>query len=59
MLNKRFFTESKNRLVELVPTATKWAEAVRVIDAADMPDGKVIKLYANTLNQKAVCYLSG
>ena len=58
VLNKRFFTESKNRLVELVPTAAKWAEAVRVIDAADMPDGKVIRLYANTLNQKVVCYLS-
>ena len=58
VLNKRFFTESKNRLVELVPTAFKWAEAVRVIDATDMPDGKVIRLYANTLNQKVVCYLS-
>jgi hypothetical protein len=57
VLNKRFFTESKNRLVELIPTAAKWAEAVRVIDAADMPDGKVIKLYANTLNQKVICYL--
>lgn len=58
VLNKRFFNESKNRLLELVPTAAKWAEAVRVIDAADMPDGKVIRLYANTLNQKVVCYLS-
>lgn len=57
VLNKRFFAESKNRLVELIPTAAKWSEAVRVIDAADMPDGKVIKLYANTLNQKVVCYL--
>jgi len=58
VLNKRVFTESINRLVELVPTAAKWAEAVRVIDASDMPDGKVIRLYANTLNQKVVCYLS-
>jgi pyruvate,water dikinase len=57
VLNKRFFSELPNRVIELVPGAAKWAEAVRVIDGADMPEGKVMRLYANTFNQKVVCYL--
>jgi pyruvate,water dikinase len=57
VLNKRFFSESHNRLAELVPQAAKWAEAVRVVDGSDLPPDKVVRLYANTLNQKVVCYL--
>ena len=56
-LNKRFFSESPNRLLDLLPAASKWAEAVKVIDAADMPKSKIVKLYANSFNQKVVCYI--
>jgi len=30
---------------------------VRVVDAADIGGGVTIKLNANTLNQKVVCYI--
>jgi len=34
-----------------------WVRAVRIIDAADLPEGAVLNLNANTLKQKVVCYL--
>ena len=52
-----FFQNQKIGLSNLLPAAAKWAEAVQVIDAADMPEGKIVRLYANTFNQKVVCYL--
>ena len=56
-LNQSFFETHRNRLLDLLPAETAWAHAVRVIDAADLPAGSVIRLHANTLKQKVVCYL--
>ncbi|KPK79101.1 MAG: hypothetical protein AMJ81_13770 [Phycisphaerae bacterium SM23_33] len=56
-LNAGFFDSARNRLAELLPDAARWADAVRVIDAADLGDGAVVKLNANTLEQRVVCYL--
>jgi pyruvate, water dikinase len=53
-LNDDFFANNKNRLCDLVPGSEKWANGVRVIDASDA--GVTIKLNANTLDQKVVCY---
>ena len=56
-LNDDFFTTARNRLTDLVPDADKWVDCVRVIDTADIDGGVTIKLNANTLDQKVVCYI--
>ncbi|MCP4374611.1 MAG: pyruvate, phosphate dikinase [bacterium] len=56
LLNDEFFATARNRLVDLVPDAGKWVEGVKVVDASDI-DAAAIKLNANTLAQKAVCYI--
>jgi len=35
-LNENFFLDSPNRLLDLVPGATRWTDEVRVIDAAEV-----------------------
>ncbi|MHB1034784.1 MAG: PEP/pyruvate-binding domain-containing protein [Pirellulales bacterium] len=56
--NRDFFEKSPNRLTELVPEAGRWADVVRVIDIPRRFDGAAtLKLNANTLTQKVVCYL--
>jgi pyruvate,water dikinase len=55
-LNNEFFQKTPNKLTDLLPEAARWAEVVKVIDVADLDRG-ALKLYANTLKQKVVCYL--
>jgi hypothetical protein len=56
-LNEEFFLKGLNRLLDLVPAATKWADAVHVIEASDLPVGHTVNLWANAVSQKVVCYL--
>ena len=50
-LRKAFFEDGPNLLAQLVPDAAAWDKVVRVFD----PKG--LKLHANCLKQKVVCYL--
>jgi hypothetical protein len=55
-LNEKFFERMPNKLTQLFPEAAARANAVRVIDAADIvPDGS-IGLNANNIKQQVVCY---
>lgn len=54
-LNKNFFESAPNNLLSLVPSAGKWADTVRVIDAADLPQ-KRIGIIADALQQTVSCY---
>jgi hypothetical protein len=56
-LNEEFFLKGLNRLLDLVPSAEKWADAVHVIEASDLPVGHTVNLWANAVSQKVVCYL--
>jgi pyruvate, water dikinase len=56
-LNEAFFAGHPNRLTQLLPDAAGKEHIVRVIEAADLPDGHLVKLNANALQQKVVCYL--
>ncbi|NLX14369.1 MAG: pyruvate, phosphate dikinase [Phycisphaerales bacterium] len=58
VLNEQFFARCANKLPELLPDAAQRADIVHVVDAADLPDGGTIKIYANALTQKVVCYLA-
>ncbi|MBN1437091.1 MAG: hypothetical protein JW936_08440 [Sedimentisphaerales bacterium] len=55
LLNDTFFKEAPNRLVDFVPDGENLSHVVRVIDVS----GGVGKLYANTLEQKVICYRAG
>ena len=56
-LNEEFFQQSRNRLLDLVPSAEKWADTVHVIEAHDLPGGSGVNLWANAIEQKVICYL--
>ena len=57
-INERFFrTAVPNRLGDLLSASEPWAPGVIVCRAADLPEGVTLKLNANTLKQKVVCYL--
>jgi pyruvate, water dikinase len=55
-LNRVFFESQPNRLADLLPDAAAWARTVRVIDAARLAP-RTVRVHANTLKQKVVCYL--
>lgn len=56
-LEEGFFLDGRNLLPELLPDDAEWAEVVRVVDAPTGPDAHRILLNANSLSQRAVCYL--
>lgn len=56
-LNKAFFEQAPNRLLEIVPSAEKWKETVFVIDATDVSDKGGIRIIADALNQNVSCHL--
>ncbi len=52
--SREYFEHSaNNRLAELVPEAADWSHAIRVIDVRA---GACMRLNANSMNQKVVCY---
>jgi len=57
-LNEGFFRNAPNRLTMMLPGAAKWADTVRVIDASDVGEDMAVRVNANTLEQKVVCYLA-
>ena len=56
VLNSAFFEDSPNHLTEIVPGADKWSHAVKVIFPQDTGFHKILKVNANTLKRKVVCY---
>ncbi len=59
LLNEQFFSESINRLPELYPDESHWSHVVRVIDVSKHRKDSVLRINANTLKQRAVCYFEG
>jgi pyruvate,water dikinase len=57
-LNTAFFEEAPNKLLELVPSAGKWADTVRVIDAADVAKDGGIRIIADALHQTVSCHFA-
>jgi hypothetical protein len=56
-LSTEWFESSPNRLLEVVPKAGKWADAVRVIDVTDASgENTGIFLDADPFEQKVICY---
>ncbi len=56
-IRTEFFEESPNVLLDLVPSAEKWRDGVKVIDPRNsMADGAPVKLSADAVEQKVICY---
>ena len=56
-IRTEFFEESPNLLLDLVPSAEKWRDCVRVIDPRDAAEnGAPVKLSADAVEQKVTCY---
>jgi hypothetical protein len=51
-----FFENSPNKLAEIFPEASIWANVLKVIDPQQACPGKKINLYANAIEQKFICY---
>jgi hypothetical protein len=58
-LSEEFFKRSGNRLPELLPDDAGWSGVVRVIDLPEEGSGRLLYLSADSLKQRAVCYLHG
>ena len=56
-LNLAALAAAPNRLPELVPDASKWSEAVRVVAASDLAGRGSLKINANVLSQQVICYV--
>ncbi len=57
VINRDFLEGAENALPRLLPDAAPFAHVVRVIDAADLPDGPAIAIHADTIRQKVLCHL--
>jgi hypothetical protein len=57
-INTAFFEEAPNKLLELVPSAGKWEDTVRVIDAADAAPKGGIRIIADALHQTVSCHFA-
>jgi hypothetical protein len=56
-LDEKFFLDAPNRLLDLAPGATRWTEAVRVIDTKDVcPADSLIALLADAGEQRAIIF---
>jgi len=54
VLNKGFFSQSKNHLPEVLPQASAWSQVIHVIEA---PDKQQFLLSANVMKQRVVVYI--
>jgi len=57
-LNEAFFEQQHNLLGTLLPDAEAWSHVVRVIDPAEVLDGRALYLHADCLAQRALCYVA-
>lgn len=57
LLNHAFFETAPNALRRLIPDAAPWEDAVRVIDVREAAPGRAVRLWADTLHQRVLCYL--
>jgi hypothetical protein len=57
-IRTEFFEESPNLLLDLLPSAEKWRDCVKVIDPRSADEnGGPVKLGADAVEQKVTCYL--
>lgn len=56
-LNEALLERQPNRLPEILPPAAEWSHCLRVIDLPNAATPSVLRINANTLQQRVFCYL--
>ena len=56
-INRDFLSTAENRLAELIPAEAWWEDTVRIIDHPPKDPSSSIFLAANSVDQRAICYL--
>jgi pyruvate, water dikinase len=56
--NKEFFNSAPNRLLDLMPEAASWEQAIRVINSSMNAPGLKTFINVDAIQQKAMCYLA-
>ncbi|HNT87707.1 MAG TPA: PEP/pyruvate-binding domain-containing protein, partial [Candidatus Hydrogenedentes bacterium] len=51
------FEEAPNRLTELLPEAAPFKDVVHLVDAADLSPGAPVRVHADSLKQRLLCYI--
>jgi hypothetical protein len=57
VLSTDFLLGSSNALAETLPDAEKWSDVIRVIDTSEAARGGKVRLYADTVEQQATCFI--
>jgi len=56
--NREFFLNSPNKIGrEIMPDEARWADVIKVIDPAEFSGNRRLRLYANVLEQRFICFL--
>jgi len=58
ILNRNYFQNARNSLVNLIPESQHWSNAIKVIDLTEEPHETMIKIYMNAFKQEGICYLT-
>ena len=54
--NDEVLLRAPNRLPQLLPSASRWGNVIRVVETEDISHGNVLKLSADAMEQRFVCY---
>jgi pyruvate,water dikinase len=57
LLNRDLLENTPSRLATLLPSAARWADCIRVLDARDFGSSSRIQVHANAVQQSVVVYL--
>ncbi|TFG05003.1 MAG: pyruvate, phosphate dikinase [Promethearchaeota archaeon] len=56
LINRNFFKQARNSLLELIPEADAWTHALKIIDFDANSSKSVAKIYMNAFTQQGICY---
>jgi hypothetical protein len=54
--NDQVLFRAPNRLSHLLPSASQWADVIRVVEAEDISRGNGLRLSADAMEQRFICY---
>lgn len=57
LLNRSLLETTPNRLTDLLPSAARWTDCIRVLDPISFGPDQTIRIHANALQQKVLVYL--
>ena len=59
LINNEFFMTAPNLLGEMLPEAALFSDTIRIVRARDAAPGHCVRLHADVLRQRVLCFLDG